>query len=228
MVFKSNLNKEWYKPGEVGNLLGVYSRSILYYKDKGLLDMRLDISTNRWYVSKNELIRFLDLKGVLYDDLDKDKNCKTSIVYARVSSHDQKRNGDLERQIKYITDYLCEKEIFTYTVYSDVSSGLNSNRSGLNKVINDVMYDSIDCVYVTYKDRLTRFGFEFLEKFFAYFDTKIIVIRTKENISDNEELVNDMMSLLASFSGKLYGMRSGKRKNKVDTKSILDYEEIEF
>lgn len=67
-------------------------------------------------------------------------------------------------------------------------------------------------VYVTHKDRLTRFGYGYLEKFFKAFGTKIIETEAKPDKNAQEELVEDMMSLLASFSGKLYGMRSSQRK----------------
>ncbi len=65
---------------------------------------------------------------------------------------------------------------------------------------------------ITHKDRLTRFGFEYLETFFESYGTKIIVTEQKEDQNSQEELVEDMMSLLASFSGKLYGMRSSRKK----------------
>ena len=65
---------------------------------------------------------------------------------------------------------------------------------------------------ITHKDRLTRFGYEYLETFFESYGTKIIVTEDMEEKNAQEEMVEDMMSLLASFSGKLYGMRSSRRK----------------
>lgn len=210
MIFKSNLIKERYKPGEIGKMLGVSARTILNYNDNDLFNMWQDKETGRWYASKDEVCKLLDKKGLLYDDT-KD-NTKFSIVYARVSSNDQKANGDLERQIGYLVSSLQEKGINLYEVYSDVGSGLNANRSGLNKLIESVKTSNIEAVYITYKDRLTRFGFEYLENFFGYFDTKIVVLKDDKDKTEQEELVEDMMSLIASFSGKLYGMRSSKKR----------------
>lgn len=210
MIVKSELIKEVYKPGEIGKMLGVSSRTILNYNDSGFLKMWQDKETGRWYASKDEVCNLLNKKGVLLDDTI--NSTKFSIIYARVSSNDQKINGDLERQIGYLISNLQDKGINLYEIYSDVGSGLNANRSGLNKVIESVKSSNIDAVYVTYKDRLTRFGFEYLENFFKYFGTKIVVLNDNEYKSEQEELVEDMMSLIASFSGRLYGMRSSKKK----------------
>lgn len=211
MVLLSELSKDWYRPGEVGKMLGVSSRTVLNYRENGIFSMRLDQDTNRWYASRDEVIKLLKKKGLLYDDLE--NGIKVSIVYARVSSYDQKRNGDLSRQVQRIVDYLQNDNKHLYEIFTDVASGLNSNRSGLSKVIDRVMYGNVDKVYITYKDRLTRFGFEYLEKFFKYFGVGIVVLNDDEvSKSGQQELVEDMMSLIASFSGKLYGLRSSKKK----------------
>ena len=95
---------------------------------------------------------------------------------------------------------------------------MNDNRKQLQKLLGMVCRGEVRNVYVTYKDRLTRFGFRYLETVFSAHGTAIIVVRDeKEEKSVQEELVEDMMSLIASFSGKLYGMRSKKKaegKNK--------------
>ena len=71
-------------------------------------------------------------------------------------------------------------------------------------------------VYVTYKDRLTRFGYHYLETMFLAHNVNIIVVKDKDNEkSVSEELAEDLMSLIASFSGKLYGLRSGKNKKSI-------------
>jgi len=81
-----------------------------------------------------------------------------AIIYARVSSSDQKK--DLERQIQYLTQYCSAKGYRVVDVLSDVASGLKANRRGLLKLFNYVVNRQVDVVVVTYKDRLTRFGFE--------------------------------------------------------------------
>ena len=71
----------------------------------------------------------------------------------------------------------------------------------------------ISKVYVTYKDRLTRFGFNYLEVYFKSHNVEIVVLNdVNEDKSPQQELIEDLMTIVASFSGKLYGLRSGKNK----------------
>jgi putative resolvase len=206
MVYESELKKEWYRPGEIAKMLGVSSRTILNYRENGLFEMRLDESNNRRYASKEELIKLLKYKGVFYSDVVNDG--RKVAIYARVSSYDQKKNGDLDRQIIKLEKHIKNSGIHNYELFSDVGSGLNTKRRGLNKLLDEVVASKISVVYVTYLDRLTRFGLEYLDKIFKYFDTKVISLDEREEKTEQEELVDDMITLLASFSGKLYGMRS--------------------
>lgn len=220
MIDIKDLNKEWYKSGEVAKMLGVVPKTILNYKDAGLIIMRLDEDTNRWYLSKAELIKLLRKKDLLYEE----EVLKLPVIYARVSSNDQKVKGDLDRQIEKLENYCKKCGDFSYTIYSDVGSGLNAKRSGLNKLIDHVMMNSVSIVYVTYRDRLTRFGFEYLAKFFKYFGTEIVVIDDIDDKSVQEELVDDMISLVASFSGRLHGMRSSKKKKVMEYLDSIEEE----
>ena len=107
------------------------------------------------------------------------------------------------------------KDLKSPVILSEVGSGLNDKRKKLHQLLDMVMQGKVDRVFVTYRDRLTRFGFNYLEKICNYHNVKIIVVKdiTKEK-SVQEELTEDMMALIASFSGKLYGMRSkNKRMN---------------
>jgi predicted site-specific integrase-resolvase len=88
----------------------------------------------------------------------------------------------------------------------------------LQELIRLVLDGKVHRVFVTYKDRLTRFGYRYLEATFSYHGVPIMVVKDKDREkSVEEELVEDMMSLTASFSGKLYGLRSGKNRRKGET-----------
>lgn len=101
-------------------------------------------------------------------------------------------------------------------VLSEVGSGLNDKRKKLQQLLKMVMNDEVNRVFVTYRDRLTRFGFHYLETMFNAKGVKIVIVKQQtETMSVEQEFMNDMMSLIASFSGKLYDMRSkGKQENK--------------
>ena len=150
------------------------------------------------------------------------KKDKITIIYSRVSSHDQKKNGDLDRQeMENIT--FCEKNKFQRRILiKDTGSGLNTKRPGLRKIIKTIKSTECARVVITYRDRLTRFGFEYLQELFATFGVEIIETKSKKDKTVQEELVQDMMSLIACFSGRLYGMRSKKKKKRENEKKKKD------
>jgi len=133
-----------------------------------------------------------------------------AIIYARVSSSDQRK--DLERQIQYLMRYCSAKGYKVVDVLSDIASGLKTNRRGLQKLFNYIVNKEVDAVVVTYKDRLTRFGFEYLEYFFNQYGVRIEVVYGEEPKDAYQELVEDLLAIVTSFAGKLYGMRSHRKK----------------
>ena len=137
-----------------------------------------------------------------------------ALIYARVSSSDQR--GDLERQVQYLTQYCIAKGYRVVGVLSDVASGLKTNRRGLLKLFNYVVNRQVDVVVVTHRDRLTRFGFEYLEYFFKQFGVRIEVVYGEEPKDTYQELVEDLITIVTSFAGKLYGMRSHEKRRFVE------------
>lgn len=142
-------------------------------------------------------------------------------TYARVSSHEQKQKGDLDRQSQRLSEYCAKKKYKVEYIIKDVGSGLSDTRSGFNKLFDLVISKKISRVIVEHKDRLTRFQFNVLVRFFESYG---VIIERAEVISvnDEEELVQDIMMLMAVFSGKLYGKRSAKRrKEKKELEKVL-------
>lgn len=136
---------------------------------------------------------------------------QTYVVYARVSSHEQKAKGDLERQVAYLKNLVgrdCEEVL----IITDVGSGLNDKRKGLLQLMKLAKEGKITDITITDKDRLTRFGFNYLSEFFSSFGVQIHTQSSEQGKTLEEELVQDMLSIVTSFSGKLYGIRSAKRK----------------
>jgi len=132
-----------------------------------------------------------------------------AVIYARVSSADQRE--DLERQINYLMNYATAKGYKVVEVLQDIASGLNTQRKGLLKLFKLVVGRNIDVVLITYKDRFTRFGFEYLEEFFSTIGVRIEVVLGEEPKEATQELVEDLISIITSFAGKIYGMRSHKK-----------------
>jgi len=149
-----------------------------------------------------------------------------AVIYARVSSSEQR--SDLERQIQYLTEYCASKGYKVIDVLSDVASGLKTDRRGLSKLFEYVVNRQVDVVVVTYRNRLTRFGFEYLEYFFSQYGVRIEVAFSEEAKNAYQELVEDLVEIVTSFAGKLYGMRSYRKKKLVEGfKKLLEEAEKE-
>jgi excisionase family DNA binding protein len=154
---------------------------------------------------KEDLDEYLGLKV--------EKEVKVDIVatYARVSSHEQKAKGDLDRQSGRLSEYCAKKKLNVGYIIKDVGSGLSDTRSGFLKLTKLVVDKKVNKIIIEHKDRLTRFQFNFIKLMFDSYGVEVVCVE-KNDVSEDEELVNDIMMLMASFSGKLYGKRSAKRR----------------
>ncbi len=131
-------------------------------------------------------------------------------IYGRVSSHKQKKRGDLERQVEAVKKYCESNNLKVVKVYKDLGSGLNSNRKGLWRLVRDAKKGKFSSVAINYKDRLTRFGYKYLEEYLSEFGIDVVCVNSLEYKTPESELVEDLVGIIQSFSGKLYGMRSHK------------------
>jgi len=125
--------------------------------------------------------------------------------YARVSSSQNKDN--LERQANRLIDYANASGFQVATLVKEVGSGLNDNRPRLTKLLNDIELTNI---IVEHKDRLTRFGFNYIKNWMDSRQCTLIVINEVD--TDKEDLMQDFVSLVISFVARLYGLRRSKRK----------------
>jgi predicted site-specific integrase-resolvase len=193
-------------------ILGVSYATIKNYDKNGKLKFNRT-ETGRRVVFREDLLEYLDNAGMLYKDMDFDKR---DVIYARVSSSEQKAKGDLDRQVTFLLENV--DDLYKPIVLKEAGSGLNDKRPKIQELIRLVLDGKVNRVFVTYKDRLTRFGYHYLETIFSYHGVSITVVKDEDKEkSVEEELVEDMMSLIASFSGKLYGLRSGKNRRKGET-----------
>lgn len=155
--------------------------------------------TNRRYYTQEQLDNLLG------------ENCqdkKLVIGYARVSSNNQK--DDLKNQKDFILSKIkCDE------LYSDIGSGLNYKRKNFNKILDLVSENKVDKIIITYKDRFIRFGFEWFENYCEKFGTKIIVLNEEEK-SYQQELVEDLISIIHVFSCRIYGLRKYKKQIQED------------
>ncbi len=133
------------------------------------------------------------------------------VLYGRVSGQGQKE--DLETQLARLQAWAkAERPGVNTLVLSDIGSGLKASRKHLQRLLKLVTQDQVGEVVVTYADRLTRFGSEYLQMLFDSFGVRLTVLEPDENKTAEQELADDLLALIASFSDRLYGMRSHKQK----------------
>lgn len=135
------------------------------------------------------------------------QTAKLNVGYVRASS--KKQSDDLTRQAQLMENYLIAKGK-PFKIIQSVSSGINYKNPQLHELIRMVVNKEVDTVYVLYKDRLVRFGFELLEFLFNEFGVSIEVVNQHFE-SAQEDLVTDLIQIITVFSAKL----NGKRKTKV-------------
>ena len=133
------------------------------------------------------------------------------IGYCRVSSAKQKE--ELERQVENVKTYLITKG-YQFKIISDIGSGINYDRKGLNQLIQMILQDEVSKVVVLYKDRLVRFGFELIENICEFKSVDIEVIDSTEK-SEEQEVVEDLVQIITVFSCRLQGKRAKKTKDMI-------------
>jgi putative resolvase len=133
------------------------------------------------------------------------------VLYGRVSGQGQK--GDLDTQLARLQAWAqVERAGKSTLVLSDIGSGLSATRRQLQRLLKLVREDQVSEIVVTYSDRLTRFGQEYIQVLFDSFGVTFTVLEPGEDQTPEQELTDDLLALIASFSGRLYGMRSHKQK----------------
>jgi predicted site-specific integrase-resolvase len=127
------------------------------------------------------------------------------VLYARVSSSENKIN--LDTQMERLKNYASAKGYKVFKEIKEIGSGINDARTKLESVLKD---REINLIIVEHKDRLTRFGFNFLEVLLKNSNRKIEVINNTD--SEKEDLIQDFISIITSFCARIYGQRRCKRK----------------
>ncbi|MEM0318328.1 MAG: IS607 family transposase [Fervidicoccaceae archaeon] len=197
------MSEKLLRPKEVCERLGVSYSTLRRWIETGYIRAVRTIG-GKYRVPESEVRRILESRA---------KEIR-AVVYARVSSSDQRK--DLERQVRYLLEYCASKGYRVVEVLTDVASGLKTDRKSLKKLFELVTSRQVEVVAVAYRDRLTRFGFEYLEYFFNQHGARIEVVFGEEPKDAYQELVEDLIEIITSFAGKLYGMRSRRKKKLVE------------
>ena len=218
MSYEGDIMPERYLPiSEAAKRLGVHHTTLRKWANEGKIDYTRTVGGRRRF-PESEINRLLGKETVAFLS-DQPRAC----VYARVSTKKQEEAGNLERQTSRVVNYCMEKGYAVVGVYSDIASGLNANRRGLMKLLTAVKKGKVDIIVVEFQDRLARFGYEFLTRYCLDNGVTIEIVNQQEPEDLNQELVNDLIAIVSSFSARIYGRRGGRVAKKVAT--LLEEEE---
>ena len=196
-----------YTQAEAAERFSLSRRSLIRYEEDGLIEPVRTPGGQRRY-PESELLRLYGLEKKAKQNGDK------AGLYSRVSTRKQAESGNLERQTQRLKEYAQVAGLDTVEVYEEIASGLNENRRQLRKLMKAIIAGKVNVVVVEYKDRLARFGYAYLELFCESHGARIEAIEEKASDDENEELVKDLISVVTSFSARLYGRRGGRKAKK--------------
>ena len=191
------------KPKEMAEKLNVTVKTLQRWDNEGIMKA-FRTPTNRRYYTNEQYLEYIGVSNTPE---------RKHIAYARVSSVRQK--DDLQNQIDFLRTYANANGIILDDVVTDIGSGLNYKRKKWNTLLDDVMQSHIDTIYIAYRDRFIRFGYDWFEMFCAKFNTKIVVLNNPD-LSPQEEMVEDLITIIHVFSCRIYGLRKYKKKIEED------------
>ncbi len=195
-----------YTLGEFSKLTGFGKSTLQLWDRKGVLVAHRTL-TNRRYYTYDQYLQVLGEQP----HIENDKTDKHTVIYARVSSRNQK--DDLVRQEEFLQQWANARGIIVDEIFTDIGSGLNFKRRNFNKL----MYSNdVSRIIIAHKDRLTRFGFDWFEDYLKRRGVELIVVNN-ERLSPQAELVDDLIAIIHVFSCRIYGLRKYAKKVRDDT-----------
>ena len=192
-----------YKVGEFAKLLNVTIKTLQNWDKQGSLKAYRTPTNQRFY-TEEQLNQILNLSNS--NQIEKQG---LKIGYCRVSTHNQK--SSLQNQEDYLRNYTNAKGVILDEVFTDIGSGINYNRKNFNKILELVEAREVSEIYVTYKDRFVRFGFDWFNTFCEKHDAKIIVLN-QPSTSPEQELAEDLLNIVTVFSARNHSLRTYKKQ----------------
>lgn len=192
-----------YSIGQFAKKINRTQQTLRNWDKNGKLKPQIvDKNTGYRYYTENQLKEF-------YGEV---QNKERIVVgYCRVSSAKQKEA--LERQVENVRTYLITKG-YQFKIISDIGSGINYEKKGLNQLIQMILQDEVSKVVVLYKDRLVRFGFELIRSICEFKSVDIEVIDSTEK-TEEQEVVEDLVQIITVFSCRFQGKRAKTTKNMI-------------
>ena len=185
------------KIGKAAELLGITPQTLRKHAKNGDIPVTINPNTGRYYFKEEDIQE--------YGGFTPTTDNRLTIHYARSSNGDPKLT---KSQLNALQNTHGNPDL----TITDKGSGLNDKRPGLTKILKLVREGKVKEICITHPDRLTRFGYNYLLTYCQAFNTTITPLKTTQPKEPQEELLQDFMSLLASFSGKYYRLRGWRQQ----------------
>lgn len=192
------------KANEVLKLLNITRPTLCSYVKRGYIKA-VKTPTGMFNYDEDSVLAFIGLK--------KKKNNTKIVSYSRVSTQSQK--NQLTEQTNQLYNYCISKGLDLNEQISDIKSGMSFERKGFQNLLTQVIQGKVKLVVIENKDRLVRFGYEIIEGIFKYYGTTILVVNEEiDNKSYEQELTEDLISVIHYFTAKSYSHRRALNKLK--------------
>ena len=198
MFTKSQIMKQGnYKTGEVAKMLGISIPTVIRYCEQGIIKH----AKNQYGHRRIEASDFFDYLLSIGQCIDDSEQNKHDVIYARVSTHKQAERGDLDYQIEVVKLFAIDHNVRNLLIKKDVGSGLNDNRKNLKSLIDLIQQGKVNRLFINSKNRLTRFGFNYIKQICNFHQVEIIIVSdAKDKKPESEELAGDIIALIHSSS----------------------------
>ena len=191
----------FFSTGKAATYLGKGVKTLQKWDRDGVLTPAGRTKTGRRAYTKAQLDEFL---GRSHRDTP-----KRAIGYCRVSSAAQK--PDLKNQRRVLEEFAAARGLANVEWVEEVGGGLNLTRKKFLQVMDAIESREVSALIIAHKDRLVRFGFSWFERFCAEHGCELLILNS-ETLSPEQEMVQDLMTIVHCFSCRLYGLRNYKKK----------------
>lgn len=193
-----------YSIGQFAEMIGKSVHTLQVWDRKGILKAYRSPSDRRYY-THSQYLEYMGVSGPTE---------KVNVIYARVSTRNQK--DDLDNQIRFLQQYTFNQGIPVHEVLYDFGSGMNYKREKWNKLIDMCFDDRVSTIIISHKDRFVRFGFDWISDLLKRLTNTTILVVENVSTSPEEDLIQDLISIIHVFSCRVYGLRKYKRKLEKD------------
>ena len=199
---------------KASKILGVDIRTLQRWDNDGKLKAYRTSGGHRRY-------KLSEIESLISDSI-KENTKKNAFIYCRVSTKKQADSGNLKRQKDRLVRYCNDKQYNIIHIFEEIAGGLNDKRRELTKMLRRL--NEINTIIIEYPDRLARFGYNYIVEFCKSVDVSIETVEQNKELEPNEEMVNDLISIVTCFSAKLYGSRGAEIAKQDIEKTIKELE----